>query len=177
MNRYAPERSDFPVAAGVLLGLGLGGFFDGILLHQVLQWHHMLSSAGYLPDSVPNLQINTLWDGFFHMSTYIFVLLGLLLLWRVAHRTHVRWSGKLLAGTLLMGFGLFNVVEGLIDHHVLGIHHVNETVPPAQWLYWDIAFLVWGALMLLGGWWLTRAGRQETPQACLGGERLDVRVR
>ena len=175
MDRYARHESDFPVAAGMLFGLGLGGFFDGIMLHQVLQWHHMLTSAGYPPDSVQNLQVNTLWDGFFHLSTYLFVLLGLLLLWRAAHRTHVRWSGKLLAGTMLMGFGLFNVVEGIIDHHVLGIHHVNETVPPAQWIYWDIAFLVWGALMLLGGWRLLRIGRQETPELQTS-ERFDARV-
>jgi uncharacterized membrane protein len=25
------------------MGLGLGGFLDGIVLHQVLQWHHMLT--------------------------------------------------------------------------------------------------------------------------------------
>ena len=46
-----------------------------------------------------------------------------------------------------MGFGLFNLVEGIVDHHILGIHHVNETVPPEQWIYWDVGFLVWGALM------------------------------
>jgi uncharacterized membrane protein len=80
MDRYARQESNFPVAAGMLFGLGLGGFFDGILLHQVLQWHHMLTSAGYPPDSVHNLEVNTLWDGFFHLSTYIFVVLGLLIL-------------------------------------------------------------------------------------------------
>ncbi len=163
MDHNARAERDFPVSAGILFGLGLGGFFDGILLHQVLQWHHMLTSAGYPADSVHNLEVNTLWDGLFHLSTYIFVVLGLLILWRAAHRTHVRWSGKLLGGTLLMGFGLFNVVEGFIDHQLFGIHHVNETVPPDQWIYWDIGFLVWGALMLLGGWRLLRSGRQETP--------------
>ena len=157
-------------------GWAWGGFFDGIILHQVLQWHHMLTSAGYPPDSVHNLEINTLWDGFFHLSTYLFVVLGLCILWRAAHRTHVRWSGKLLLGTILMGFGLFNLVEGMIDHQILGLHHVNETVPPAQWLSWDIGFLVWGVLMLLGGWRLMRAGRQETPEP-RPGERRDVRVR
>jgi uncharacterized membrane protein len=35
---------------------------------------------------------------------------------------------------MLVGFGAFNVVEGLINHHFLGIHHVNETVPQSQWL-------------------------------------------
>jgi uncharacterized membrane protein len=156
-------RKDFPTSAGILLGLGMGGFFDGIVLHQLLQWHHMLTSAGYPADSVPNLEVNTFWDGLFHASTYVFVLLGLLVLWRTAHRTHVCWSGKLLAGTLLIGFGIFNLVEGIIDHHVLGIHHVNETVPRDQWIWWDLGFLIWGAAMLVGGWLLLRRGRQETP--------------
>lgn len=60
-------------------------------------------------------------DGLFHASTYVFVLIGLILLWRTARRTHVRWSGKLLPGSLLMEFGLFNGVEGLVDHHLLGL--------------------------------------------------------
>jgi uncharacterized membrane protein len=107
------KRRNFPISAGILFGLGLGGFFDGIVLHQVLQWHHMLTSAGYPADSVPNLEVNTLWDGLFHASTYVFVLFGLIVLWRKAHRTHVQWSGKLLVGTMLMGFGIFNLVEGL----------------------------------------------------------------
>jgi uncharacterized membrane protein len=156
-----PEK-DFPVCAGLLFGLGLGGFFDGILLHQVLQWHHMLSSAGYPANSVQHLEVNTLWDGLFHVSTYVCVVLGLFILWRAARQTHVRWSSKLLVGALLVGFGLFNLIEGVIDHHLLGLHHVNETVPPAQWIYWDSGFLVWGALMLLGGWRLLRVGWRET---------------
>jgi uncharacterized membrane protein len=53
--------------------------------------------------------------------------MGLILLWRNAHKAHLWWSGKMLAGTMLMGFGAFNVVEGFVDHQLLGIHHVNET--------------------------------------------------
>ena len=158
------QRHDFPVSAGILLGLGLGGFFDGIILHQVLQWHHMLTSGGYPASSIANLEINTLWDGVFHLTTYVFVFQGLIILWKRAHRTHVRWPGKLLAGTLLVGFGVFNVVEGLIDHHILGLHHVNETVPPEQWIYWDLGFLIWGALMLGVGWSLLKTGQEQTAQ-------------
>src|SRR5215203_5499138 len=58
------ENGGFPVSGGILLGLG--GFFDGIVLHQILQWHHMLTSAGYPADSVENLNINTFLDGIFH---------------------------------------------------------------------------------------------------------------
>ena len=163
MRHEGAEARDFPIFAGILFGLGLGGFFDGIILHQVLQWHHMATSAGYPADTIENLEFNTTLDGLFHAATYAFVVLGLVVLWRAAHRTHVRWSGQLLAGAMLMGSGAFNLVEGVIDHHLLGLHHVNETVPQAQWVYWDIGFLVWGAGMLLGGWLLWKSGRSETP--------------
>jgi uncharacterized membrane protein len=159
-DRAAERR--FPTSAGVLLGLGLGGFFDGIVLHQLLQWHHMLTSAGYPANTVANLEINTLFDGLFHAGTYGLVCAGLFVLWRTARRRHLRWSGKMLAGSMLLGFGAFNVVEGLVNHHILGLHHVNETVARSEWVYWDIGFLVWGGLMLAGGWWLLRAGRRES---------------
>src|SRR3954468_5657062 len=86
--------------AGILLGLGLGGFFDGIVLHQLLQWHHMLS--GWYPvNTLENLELNTTWDGIFHTSTYLFVLAGLFVLWRTAKRRHLYWSTKLLTGSML----------------------------------------------------------------------------
>ena len=161
MNMDQVKNRGFPVSAGILLGLGLGGFFDGILLHQVLQWHHMVTSAGYPANSVENLKINTLLDGLFHIGTYVFVVLGIIILWRAAHRTHIHWSNKVLWGTFLLGFGIFNVVEGIINHNLLGLHHVNETVPPDQWIYWDLGFLVWGALMVIIGWQIMRKGQQE----------------
>jgi uncharacterized membrane protein len=177
------EQGGFPTSAGILLGLGLGGFFDGIVLHQVLQWHHMATSAGLPADSVRNLEINTLLDGLFHVVTYLFVIAGLVILWRHARSGHARWSSKLLVGTILMGFGIFNLVEGVIDHHLLGLHHVNETVPQEQWIYWDLGFLLWGAIMLVAGWTLKRADqgvkvpaagdeRRRTPSVPrLGGQR------
>lgn len=162
----------FPIAAGIFLGLGLGGFFDGIILHQVLQWHHMLTSAGYPADNLGNLEFNVMWDGFFHISTYVFTAIGMALLWREARRPHVPWSGKMLPGTVLMGFGIFNLVEGIIDHQILGIHHVNEMVPPEQWIFWDLGFLVWGALMLVGGWQLLRSGQHESAAASAGERQV-----
>jgi uncharacterized membrane protein len=159
MDADQSASRDFPVSAGILFGLGLGGFFDGIVLHQLLQWHHLLTSAGYPPDSVENLKINTLWDGVFHSATDIFVAAGLAILWRASRQAHGRWSWRLLPATILIGFGLFNLVEGLVSHQILGIHHVNETVPREQWIVWDVAFLFWGAAMLIGGWLWLRRGR------------------
>jgi len=161
----AASDGQFPTSAGIFLGLGLGGFFDGIVLHQILQWHHMLTSAGFPADDARNLKINTLFDGLFHASTYVFVGIGVALLWRAAHRQHLWWSTKLLIGSMLVGFGAFNVVEGIVNHHLLGLHHVNETVPRDEWIYWDLGFLIWGAVMLGAGWTLLRRGREITQRA------------
>jgi len=157
------ERSkdrQFPVSAGILFGLGLGGFFDGIVLHQLLQWHHMLSSW-YPVNTIENLELNTFWDGIFHASTYLFVVAGLFILWRTARRRHLYWSSDLLVGSILLGFGAFNAVEGLVNHQVFGIHHVNEQVPKDQWIYWDIGFIAWGLVMIGAGYFFLKRGQSK----------------
>jgi uncharacterized membrane protein len=147
------------IAGGLWLGLGLGGFFDGVVFHQILQWHHMLTSAGYPPTSVANLNLNTLADGLFHAATYLFTLIGLTVLWRASTRNGVIWSARDLIGAILIGWGMFNLVEGLINHQLLGLHHVRDDLPPGPaTLGWDLGFLAWGVLMLASGWWLTRWG-------------------
>ena len=156
----ATHDSSFPTSAGILFGLGLGGFFDGIVLHQILQWHHMLSSW-YPVNTVENLKLNTFWDGIFHSSTYIFLLAALFILWRTGKTKHLYWSSDLLIGTMLIGFGAFNTVEGLIDHHLLGVHHVNELVSVDQQIYWDIGFIAWGVAMLIAGFLYFKRGQRK----------------
>ena len=86
-NRSGDPSKDrhFPISAGILFGLGLGGFFDGIVLHQLVQWHHVLSSW-YPVNTIENLELNTRWDGIFHSATYLFVVAALFILWRTAQR-------------------------------------------------------------------------------------------
>lgn len=139
---------------GGLTGLGIGGFFDGIVLHQILQWHHMVSNH-YPVDTVAGLEINTLGDGLFHAATYVFMVVGLFLLWSAARRRHETWPTRVLVGMLLVGWGAFNLVEGIVDHHLLGVHHVR---PGPNQLAWDLGFLAWGAVMLAIGWALVRSG-------------------
>jgi uncharacterized membrane protein len=159
----------FPASAGILFGLGLGGFFDGIVLHQLLQWHHMLSTW-YPIDTIDNLKLNTTWDGIFHSLTYLFIVGGLFISWRAAQRRRWAWSSRRFIGLLLIGWGLFNLVEGTIDHQLLAVHRVNETVPEPQRIYWDIGFLVWGAAMVITGWWITRSER-ASDAAIVSGPR------
>jgi uncharacterized membrane protein len=148
----APSRT-----SGLLFGLGLGGFVDGIVLHQVLQWHHLVSDvAEYPPTTLAGLEANTLADGVFHMATWVFVLLGsitTLTSWRQG-RLAPSWSFHF--GLVLVGWGAFNLVEGVVDHHLLGVHHVRDDLGAP--LAWDLAFLVFGALLVGGGWLLHQRG-------------------
>jgi uncharacterized membrane protein len=151
------EAAVRPRAPGILLGIGLGGFVDGIVLHQILQWHHMLSDTGEHPvDTVAGLETNTLWDGLFHAATWVAVAVGVYVLWR--RTTDWRWagSGRAFVGWLLVGWGLFNVVEGLVDHQLLGIHHVREGEGINE-LAWDLGFLAFGALLVAVGLLLARS--------------------
>src|SRR3954467_2186036 len=108
---------------GILLGIGLGGFADGILLHQILQWHHMLSAVDP-PTTLPAMRRNMRADGFFHAATWLSTLAGVVALWSAGRHGRVPPRGRALAGDLLLGWGLFNLLEGVIDHQLLGVHHV-----------------------------------------------------
>lgn len=144
-------------AAGILLGIGLGGFIDGILLHQILQWHHMLSAtASHPPTTVAGLEANTLADGLFHALTLLATLAGLALLWSTVGKGAVL-AGRHLLGLMLAGWGLFNLVEGLIDHQILAVHHVN----PDDVVLWDSLFLLLGAALLVTGVLLARGGERS----------------
>lgn len=162
-RRAPPPRGHrSPVTAAILLGVGLGGFFDGIVLHQILQWHHMLSRS-FPSYTLGTLEINTFADALFHAATYVFVAAGVFLMWRAARRPGFQMSGRILVGGLLTGFGTFNLVEGVINHHLLGLHHVNETVLPHQWIWWDLGFLAWGAVMLVVGLVMLRSPVDRAP--------------
>ena len=146
------------IASGILLGMGFAGFFDGIVLHQILQWHHMLTSI-QPATNIGNLELNTLWDGLFNATTYAMTVAGLVLLWRAGQRGNFVGVSKTFNGSLLIGAGSFNVIEGLINHHILGIHHVKSG--PNQ-LAWDLGFLAIGAVLAVVGWILLRDRQPDT---------------
>jgi uncharacterized membrane protein len=151
--RHADTPSLRPfVLPAVVLGVGLGSFVDGIVLHQLLQWHHMVSAVDP-PTSVEALERNTIADGLFHAVAWVATLIGIVLLWRAAGISRERPPASVLVGGLLVGFALFNLVEGVLNHFVLGIHHVREG--PDAFAY-DAAFLVGSALLFVLGSWVLR---------------------
>lgn len=130
--------------AAMVLGIGLGGFADGIVLHQVLQWHQMLSARVPATDYLGKT-VNMFWDGIFHGFCLLLVIIGVVLLWKLLGRTDIDRSGKLLGGGLLLGWGLFNITEGVINHHILRLHNVLETATDhddANYLFLGISVLI-----------------------------------
>jgi Predicted membrane protein (DUF2243) len=81
-------------------------------------WHHMISHQEPV-DTVLGLERNTLWDGLFHAFTWVVVLVGLVLFARQGDRAARPMVTRPLWGWILFGWGLFNVVEGLFNHHLL----------------------------------------------------------
>jgi uncharacterized membrane protein len=148
------RRSHRAIVAGILIGIGLGGFVDGIALHQIAQWHNMLSNV-VPPQTMDDMRVNMTWDGLFHALTWVIILVGILLLRSAAYARAPIPSLQAFAGQLILGWGVFNLVEGLIDHHILGIHNVREV--PNHMVY-NLTFLaVGGVLFILIGWLLMRA--------------------
>ncbi len=144
----------------ILYGVGLGGFVDGIVLHQILQWHHMVSHVEEYPmTTLAGLEVNTLADGFFHIGTWVLVFLGSVLMVASWRRGRLAPSWRYHFGLLIAGWGIFNVVEGVINHQILGVHHVRDDLGGP--LSWDLGFLAFGAVLIVVGWLLHRAGARS----------------
>lgn len=133
--------------AGVLLGFAMGGFFDGILLHQILQWHHLLSAVhtGALAD----LRFQVTVDGWFHALMYALAAAGLWTLYRL--RSAPGASLRLIAPPFWMGFGGWHILDAVFSHWITGIHRIrmDSDIP----LFWDVAWLaVFGLIPFFLGW-------------------------
>lgn len=143
------------LTGGLVLGLGLGGFLDGIVLHQIMQWHNM-GSAIVPPTTMEAMAQNMRWDGLFHLATLVLTLIGVIALWNEGRHGTAPPTLRVLAGQMLLGWGIFNFVEGLVDHHLLHLHHVRDLpmhVPAYDWV-----FLAGGGLgLIVIGWLMARA--------------------
>ena len=152
------------LTGGIVLGVGLGGFADGIALHQIAQWHNM-GSAVLPPITMAAMSQNMVWDGVFHLATWTMTLIGVYMLWSAARAGTVTQSAGQFTGELIFGWGAFNLAEGVIDHHLLAIHHVRDMpmhIPVYDWL-----FLGFGGLGLLVVGWLTMGRRDLSMRTSL----------
>jgi uncharacterized membrane protein len=157
-NPGVRELASVPlISAAMVLGIGTGGFADGIVLHQILQWHEMLTNK--IPaNTVLNKSVNMFWDGIFHAYTLLVTIIGICLLWRLLKKEHINRSGYLLSGGMLTGWGIFNIVEGIIDHQLLKLHNVNEFSAYRE--AWNYGFLGFSIVLLVIGALLIKRGKR-----------------
>lgn len=164
MALRTPEEQDrrgLAAAAGAL-GFALGGFFDGILLHQVLQWHHLLS--GLSGDAFRDIRVQILADGLFHAAHYVIALVGLWMLWRHRGAAARERGATRFVGVALVGFGAWHIVDAVLVHWILGLHHIRMD---ENWLVWDLVFFALGVGAIALG--LAMARRGAGPMAGAGG--------
>jgi uncharacterized membrane protein len=96
-----------------------------------------------------SLQLNILHDGVFLSFSLLIVILGTVLLLYSQdskNRNYFIIHKKSFVGLLLIGFGGFNTIEGIINHHILQMHHIIEVPDP---IIFDLTFLAVGGLAFL----------------------------
>lgn len=151
--------------AAILMGLAMGGFFDGILLHQILQWHHLLSNVRN--SALGDLRTQVLADGAFHALMYLVAMAGLWLMLTLRRTLPPQGAGRWFLAFFLIGFGSWHVLDTLVSHWLTGIHRVRTDVDNP--LFWDVLWLVlFGLLPALCGWLL----RRRTPGGSLPGDTV-----
>jgi len=145
----------------VMIGIALAGFFDGILLHQVLQWHHLLSLVQ--GDALRDIRTQILADGLFHVLMYVLAGIGLWLLWRGRAATIRPGTDAALLASFFLGFGAWQFLDVILFHWILGIHRIRVDVPNP--LAWDIGWLVlFGVPTVAFGLWLLAKTRKGPPE-------------
>lgn len=127
------------------LGFAFGGFFDGILLHQIFQWHHLLSGVADPAD----LRFQVLVDGLFHAAMYVIGCVGLALLWSVRTGFNRPGAGLHLVAWFMVGFGVWHLVDAVLVHWSLGLHRIRQD--SATPIVWDLVFFAFGLLFTLAG--------------------------
>jgi uncharacterized membrane protein len=145
-EKYMKNRS---LLGPFLFGAGIIGMLDGILFHQILQWHSV-----YMPTDRTHQIVS---DGLFHLFVTAFIFISGLILWR-SNSDKIKYPNRFFWGGFFLGAGTFNFLEGIIDHHLLKIHHVKPG-DPHQFQY-DLAYDALAILIFFFGWFLYRSSKK-----------------
>ena len=145
------------IVAGVVLGIGLDAFIDGIVLHEILQWHHMISNV-VTPITLAGLQMNVRADGYFLLFAWLATVIGIALLWRARADAAVLGSTRIFVGSMLISASGFNVVDEVVNHLILNLHHIR---PGPDYLVYDLGLTAVGIILFIGGWVLVQTGQQR----------------
>lgn len=143
-----------------IFGFGFSGLIDVLVLHHVLQWHHLLSGI-YPMSSLDGLRTNIRADGLFSITMLTIMCVGGGLLWQSERRTDVPLAMRPLVGSAIIGLGVFDLYDVIVDHVILGLHQ-----PLSQGGYYNLHWAVVSLLIVVAGIYIyqtaTHARNDET---------------
>ncbi|WP_135305876.1 DUF2243 domain-containing protein [Haloarcula amylovorans] len=147
------------LAAGVF-GFGFSGLIDVLVLHHVLQWHHLVSGV-YPQDTLSGLRTNILADGLFSLTMLVIMCVGGGLLWQSERRTDVPLALRPVTGAAVIGLGIFDLFDVVVDHMILGLHQ-----PLSQAGRYNPHWAAVSLLFVAAGYYIYRTGtgnRDDSP--------------
>ena len=134
--------------SGVLVGLGVAGFVDETVFHQLLHWHH------FYDKSTPDAGLVS--DGLFHVASWVAIVAGLFLFADLRRRDD--WAPDTWWGGLLLGLGGFQLYDGIVQHKLLRLHQIRYGVDVTPYdVTWNLVAVV---LVVAGAVVLTRTRRR-----------------
>lgn len=144
------EASGRSLLAGILVGIGVAGFIDETIFHQLLHWHH------FYDKSTPTVGLVS--DGLFHAFSWACIVGGLFLFADIRRRGTYRHL-RFLAG-FCFGLGGFQLYDGTIQHKLMRLHQIRYHVSVVPY---DLVWNVLAAIVLVVGIVLYRRSTQQRP--------------
>ena len=127
-NRYAHSARN--LWSGILFGIGLIAFFDEVVFHQLLHWHHFYDRS--------TTSIGLISDGLFHAFSW-FATIASLFMYADLRRRHALWRRRW-AGGVLLGMGAFQLYDGIIQHKLMRLHQIRYGVDIVPYDFiWNLA--------------------------------------
>ncbi|MFV8829118.1 DUF2243 domain-containing protein [Alkalihalobacterium sp. APHAB7] len=139
INRHLYSRRN--LWSGILFGLGLIAFFDEVVFHQLLHWHHFYDLS--------TTSVGLISDGLFHAFSWFATIAGLFL-FADLRRRNALWVTRWWGGVFL-GAGVFQLYDGIIQHKIMRIHQIryveNVIVYDIIWNIFAVALIIVGVIL------------------------------
>ena len=134
--------------AGIFFGLGAIAFIDETVFHQLLHWHHFYDKS--------TLAVGLISDGLFHAFSWFATVASLFI---VAHLRKLRaWDKRRWIGAAILGAGVFQLYDGIIQHKIFRLHQIRYDV---EIFYYDLVWNVLAIFMILIGWGLLKPKQKQ----------------
>ena len=143
--------------SGILFGLGIVAFFDEVVFHQLLHWHHFYDKS--------TTSVGLISDGIFHAFSWFATVVGLFMLADIRKRRV--WDKRRWAGAVILGAGVFQLYDGIVQHKLMRLHQIRYDVDV---IYYDIVWNVIAGCMIIIGLILLMQTKTRKPNKNKGGQ-------